>query len=62
MAHKKGVATLPCEMFVLKNRYIPQPSEAICRTSVSHSKQLLKKIFIQWCLLPFCSLAKRYLQ
>ena len=42
--HLKRVATLPCEMVVLKNRNDPQLSEANHRARLSHSKQLLKNI------------------
>jgi len=42
--HLKRVATLPCEIFVLKNRHVPELSEANCHARLSHSKQLLKNI------------------
>jgi len=35
-------------MLVVKNRHVPELSEANCLAKFSHSKQLLK-IFIQWC-------------
>jgi len=39
----KRIATLPCEMFVLRNRNDPELSEANFRARLSHSKYLLKK-------------------
>jgi len=42
--HLRRVATLPCEMFVLKNRNDPELSEANFHARLSHSKQLLKNI------------------
>jgi len=40
--HLKRVATLPREMFVLKNRNDPEPSEANFHAALSRSKQMLK--------------------
>jgi len=42
--HLKRVATLPCEMFVRKNRNDPELTEANSHARLSHSKQLLKNI------------------
>ena len=36
------VATLPCEMFLLRNRYTLEVSEAYCHAGFSHSILLLK--------------------
>ena len=38
------VATLPCEMFALKNRYAVRLSEANCQARDSHSKHLLTNV------------------
>jgi len=38
------MATLPCEMVLLKNHNDPELNEATCRARFSHSKQLLKNI------------------
>ena len=54
--HLKYVATLPCEMFVLKNHYAPKLSEI----TVSHSVQMLRNICVV-ILASFGSLTKRYL-
>ena len=40
----KRVATLPCEIFVLKNRDDPKLSEANFYARLYHSKQLLRNI------------------
>ena len=40
----KCVATLPCEMFVLKNGRAPELSGANCYAKLNHLKQLLKHI------------------
>jgi len=42
----KHVATLLCEMFLLKNRHGAEMSEANCHTRLSRSTQLLKNIRI----------------
>jgi len=47
-------------MLVLKNRYAPALSGANCHPRLSHSMQLLKKIFVQWW--SSGSLIKRYSQ
>jgi len=36
--------TLPCEMFVLKNRCAPELSEVNSHARLNHSKQLLQNI------------------
>ena len=43
----KHVATLPCEMFVWKQRHAPELCEANCHATLSHLKQSLK-IFVRW--------------
>jgi len=40
--HFKRVATLPCEMFVLKNRHVPGAEWSELPWKLSHLKQLLK--------------------
>jgi len=54
-------ATLPSEMFMLKNHNDPELSEANFHARVSHSKQLLQDVHPMM-LASFCSLTKRYLQ
>ena len=48
LPYLKRVATLPCEMFMLKNRNDPQLNEANFHARFSHSKHLFKNIH-QWC-------------
>ena len=48
--------TLPCEMFVLKNRCAPELSEVNAHARLNHSKQLLQNILR--CQHRFCSLTK----
>jgi len=43
-SHLKRVATVPCEMFVLKNRNDPELSEADFHARLSHSNRLLKNV------------------
>jgi len=43
----KRIATLPCEILVLKNRHDPKLSEANFHARLSRSKQLLKNIHTQ---------------
>jgi len=40
--HLNRVATLPCEISMLKNCYAQDLSETSCHAKLSHSKQLLK--------------------
>ena len=58
--HLKRVATLPCEMFVLKQRRVPELNEA-ARARLSHSKQLLENIHPEM-LASFCSRSKRHMK
>jgi len=44
LLYHKCVATLPCEVFVLKNRNDPLLSEVSFHARLSHSKQLLRYI------------------
>ena len=45
LTHLKRVATLPCEMSVLKNRNDPKLSEANYYARLCHSRKLLKNIY-----------------
>jgi len=48
--HLKRVATLPCEMFVLRNHNDPELSEANSRARLSPAVQnSCSKLFAQWC-------------
>jgi len=42
--HVKRITTLPCEMFMLKNRNDPKLSEGNFNARLCHLKQLLKNI------------------
>jgi len=53
----KRVASLPCEIFVLKNRHELELSTANSRARLNHSQQLLKNIH-RVMSASFCSLTK----
>jgi len=55
------IATLHCEMFVLKNRHASGLSGANCHARLNHSKQLLRHIHLMM-LAQICWLTNRYLQ
>ena len=54
----KHVATVPCEMSVLKNRHAPELIEANCHAKLSHLRQMLENIH-PLMLAQFRSLAKK---